>query len=92
MTYFSDLLLAGTNAQYLSQCKSNPTTYLQKTGTLYTGSKAREMIGAPGESVKRPKLKRYKVFVQSKGIGYRPLKKGTEILYQKVSTSNLKVQ
>lgn len=63
----------------------------QKTWTLYTGSEACKMIGAPGESVKRPKLKRYKVFVQSKGLGYRPLEKGTEILYQEVSNSNLKV-
>ena len=40
------------------------------------------MIGAPGKRIPRPNLKDYRVFVQSKGIGYRPLIKGTSVLYE----------
>lgn len=58
---------------------------MQETGTLYGGDKACEMIGAPDKKVKKPKLKRYKVFVESRGIGRRPLKKGTELLFREVS-------
>ena len=63
--------------------------YLQESGSLYTGSRACEMIGAPGDDIRRPKLKGYKVFVESKGIGHRPLKKETQIIYHEVSSTKL---
>ena len=48
----------------------------------YTGQKACEMIGAPGEAVQMPNLDRYKVFVQSRGIGHRYVASGTSVLYE----------
>lgn len=40
------------------------------------------MIGAPGEAVEMPKLERFKVFVQSRGIGHRFVTSGTSVLYE----------
>lgn len=48
---------------------------------LYTGIKACKIIGAPGLRIPNPKLESYSVFVQSMGIGHRPLKAGSHILY-----------
>ena len=45
----------------------------------------RERIGAPDPATgraKRPNLQGYTVFVQSKGVGHRPLTRGTSILYE----------
>ena len=56
--------------------------FVQKTGVFYTGKKACEMIGAPGEAVETPKLDKYKVFVQSRGIGHRFVTSGTSVLYE----------
>ena len=39
------------------------------------------MIGAPGQRIPNPKLENYDVFVQSMGIGYRPLEADSRILY-----------
>ena len=41
-----------------------------------------DMIGAPGEKIKKPELKKYRVFVQSKGIGNRPLEVASLVLYE----------
>jgi hypothetical protein len=49
---------------------------------MYTGRAAFDMIGAPGEGIKKPKLKKYRVFVQSKGIGARPLGPNSLVLYE----------
>ena len=54
----------------------------QKTKQLYTGKTAIDMIGAPGEGINKPKLKKYRVFVQSKGIGVRPLQSNSLVLYE----------
>lgn len=40
------------------------------------------MIGAPGEGIKKPNLKKYRVFVQSKGIGVRPLGPNSLVFYE----------
>ena len=49
---------------------------------MYSGKNASKKIGAPGKKVMRPNIPGYKVFVQSKGIYHRRLKKDTEILYE----------
>ena len=44
------------------------------------------MIGAPGKQIQNPKLiinRGYVVFVQSMGIGRRPLEAGSRILYDR---------
>lgn len=41
------------------------------------------MIGAPGKGIEKPQLKKYRVFVQSKGIlGVRPLGQQNLVLYE----------
>lgn len=63
---------------------------MQASQSLYTGKKACEMIGAPGEEIRKPThLQQYKVFVQSTGIGHRPLQKDTEILYEVLRCTSL---
>ena len=57
----------------------------KKTGQLFSGSGAREMIGLPtGERarVKPPRLEHYDVFVQSNSLN-RKLVEDTELLYEK---------
>ena len=49
---------------------------------MFTGLKAKEMIGAPGKGVSRPSLNKYRVFVQNGGGGQRCLKQGTSLLYE----------
>ena len=56
--------------------------FKQKTKQLYTGKAACDMIGAPGERIKKPKQKKYRVFVQSHGIGCRPLISNSLVLYE----------
>ena len=61
-------------------------TFINTQGTkkLFTGLKAKEMIGAgaPDKKVKTPSLEKFRVFVQNGGGGYRCLKAGTSILYE----------
>lgn len=54
---------------------------------MFTGLKAKEMIGAPAREVRRPSLNKYKVFVQNGGGGSRCLKPGTSILYEVIKTT-----
>ena len=56
--------------------------FQQKTKKMYTGRAIFDMIGAPGERIKKPNLKKYRVFVQSKGMGYRPLISNSLVLYE----------
>ena len=49
---------------------------------MFTGLKAKKMIGATSKDVKRPTLKKYRVFVQNGGGDTRCLKKGTRLLYE----------
>ena len=49
---------------------------------MFTGLKAKEMIGAPAKEVAKPSLNKYRVFVQNGGGGSRCLKPGTSLLYE----------
>lgn len=51
---------------------------------MYTGIKAKNMIGAPADHVKKPTeaLKQYKVFIQNGGAGTQYLMAGTSVLYE----------
>lgn len=49
---------------------------------MFTGENAQKFIGAPSKALRRPNIPKYRVFIQSKGIGRRPLLKGTSILYE----------
>ena len=50
---------------------------------MFTGDKAKEMIGAPNRRVNNPHLKHYRVFVQDGGAGTRLLKAKSIVLYKK---------
>ena len=63
--------------------------YTQKSEKLYSGKTACDMIGAPGERIKKPKLEKYRVFVQSKGIGFRPLACDSLVLYEVIQRTHL---
>ena len=56
----------------------------QNTQKLYTGKAAYNMLNAPGKGIKRPTelIKLYRVFIQSKGIGIRPLASKSLVLYE----------
>lgn len=56
---------------------------LQDTYKFYTGEKARKRIRAPGKDISTPRIPGYVVFVQSMGIGRRPLEAGSHILYDR---------
>ena len=49
---------------------------------MFTGLKAKEMVGVPGKEVRNPSLNKYRVFVQNGGRGTRCLKPETSILYE----------
>jgi hypothetical protein len=51
---------------------------------MYTGIRAKVMIGAPADHVVKPAevLKQYKVFIQNGGAGTQYLMAGTSVLYQ----------
>lgn len=51
---------------------------------MYTGIKAKNMIGAPADRVTKPTkvLKKYRVFIQNGGAGTQYLKAGTIVLYE----------
>jgi hypothetical protein len=49
---------------------------------MFTGSKAKEMIGASTREVRKPSLNKYRVFVQNGGGGSRCLRPGTSLLYE----------
>ena len=53
---------------------------------MFTGKGMRKIIGAPARgpaiALKKPNIPGHTVFVQSKGIGCRPLSQGTSILYE----------
>ena len=49
---------------------------------MFTGLKAKEMIGAPAKRVMRPTLEQYRVFVQNGGAGTQCLRAGTSLLYE----------
>lgn len=49
---------------------------------MFTGLKAKEMVGAPGKEVRNPSLNKYRVFVQNGGGGSRCLRPETSILYE----------
>ena len=55
---------------------------MQRTNEMFTGLKAKEMIGAPARVVRRPLLHNYRVFIQNGGGGSRCLKPGTSLLYE----------
>ena len=58
---------------------------IMQTREKFSGKRVREIIGAPEATsglFLKPKIPGYTVFVQSKGFGCRPLRKGTSILYE----------
>lgn len=57
--------------------------HVQGTKKFYTGKEACKRIGAPGDTIPTPKLPGYVVFIQSMGIGRRPLEAGSRILYDR---------
>ena len=56
---------------------------------MFTGSKVKEMIGAPAREVRKPSLNKYRVFVQNGGGGARCLKDGTSLLYEVIKMQYL---
>jgi hypothetical protein len=56
---------------------------MQKTGELVTGLEVYDISGiVRGEEVKKPRLSKYTVFVQSKGSGARHLSANSRLLYE----------
>ena len=55
---------------------------------MFTGLKAKQMIGAPAKEVAKPSLNKYRVFVQNGGGGSRCLKPGTSLLYEVIKGIN----